>query len=65
MYMFAAPRTMLGNPDSGIKEFLLGESRILALESIILLKKTGTPWHLKTKPLTRNQSLSTPGRIVK
>ena len=56
---------MLGNPDSGIKEFLLGESRILALESIILLKKTGTPWHLKTKPLTRNQSFSTPGRIVK
>lgn len=25
------------------------ESRILALESVILLKKTGTPWHPKTK----------------
>lgn len=41
------------------------ESRILALESVILLKKTGTPWHPKTKPLSRNPSFSTPGRIVK
>ena len=36
------------------------ESRILALESVILLKKTGTPWHPKTKPLSRNPSISTP-----
>ena len=28
---------------------MLGESRILALESVIPLKKTGTPWHPKTK----------------
>ena len=42
------------------RNFFAWGTRILALESVLLLKKTGTPWHPKTKPLSRNPSISTP-----
>ena len=39
VHIIAAPRPMLGNSDSGIQEFLLGELWNPGLETVILLRK--------------------------